>query len=297
MSALETMFKLLSTSLIEVDCKYCLVAKDKVPYKLDGTKASPNLDTDFVSFEEIANSESLNDFAGIGISVKASKLCAIDVDHCFKIPNDFSSIDDRGRDIFNMFKNLAYIEYSFSGTGLRILFKTDMISDYEKLYYIKNSKTEIEYYQPINKARYVTITGSTLANNKIEYNSGILSTLKVFLDKYMIRPKKAPKTQNNELLDGPKTFEACMIEVKKRYFKDPNFQENWFKKAPGSGHDESERDFYLLSYIFTNITRDKALVKQIFEESPFFKSKDKKHVYKWNYNDFRYFEYLWDHIQ
>lgn len=295
MSALDTMFNLLSTSLMDVDCKYCFVNEDKIPFKIDGEKARPNVDDDFVSFEEISNAKNISDYKGLGISIKASNLCAIDVDHCFKIPRDFSSIDERGKDIFNMFKDIAYIEYSFSGTGLRILFKTGAIENYTDTYYVKCSKNEIEYYQPSNKARYVTITGNTLANGKIEYNDNILITLYSFLDKYMLRPKKVSKNIN--LNNSDKTFEQCLKEIKIHYFKNSNFQENWFKKAPGSNSNESERDFYLIEYIYSNITTDKELVKKLFEESPFFKSKDKKHVYKWNYNNFRYFNYLWDNIK
>ena len=36
--------------------------------------------------------------------------------------------------------------------------------------------------------------------------------------------------------------------------------------------------------------------KEVFEMSPFFKSKDRKHVYKWERSDHRYFNYLYNVI-
>ena len=75
-----------------------------------------------------------------------------------------------------------------------------------------------------------------------------------------------------------------------------SFQDNWFDKAPGSGSNESERDFFLLKFIFENISNDKNKSKELFEQSPFFKSKDRKHKYKWERSDNRYFNYLYNVI-
>ena len=39
------------------------------------------------------------------------------------------------------------------------------------------------------------------------------------------------------------------------------------------------------------------LLKQIFEASPYFKTKDSKHIFKWNYQEGRYFNYVYDMIR
>ena len=85
--------------------------------------------------------------------------------------------------------------------------------------------------------------------------------------------------------------------VKYRYMTNNSFQDVWFSLAPGSGHDESERDYKLIAEIYDNITKDKDKIKQIFEQSPFFKSKDWKHVNKWTKQDFRYFNYVFERVQ
>ena len=294
MNALETMENILNQpNLINANLRYCLIDKNKVPYKIDGTRVQPNNVNDFVDINTLCI-DNLADYAGIGISIQASNICAIDVDHCFNIPFDIKSCDERGKDVINKFKNAAYCEFSFSGTGLRILFKHNLITNYKKVYYIKNSNNEIEYYQPSESYRYVTLTGKNIINMPIKECPD--SILFEFLDKYMLRPKKlnegsilSPKTEN-------RSFNELKELVKYHYLTNNVFQDIWFSKAPGSGKDESERDFYLLSYIYSNITQNKELLKQLFESSPYFNSKDWKHKNKWEYNDYRYYNYIYDQL-
>lgn len=269
--------------------KYCYVTKDKVPFCWNGTEsAHPNILTDFVPLEQF-QLEKGPDFAGIGISVQASGICAIDVDHCFKTPFDLSSGDSRAQDIINIFGGTTYIEFSFSGTGMRILFKAAPIQDYIKTYYIKNSKTQCEYYYPQGSNRYVTVTARTIICSDINFVPE--SLLKVFLDTYMLRPiKRYTEPKNEVVVDN--------VDNKILHFLRTNkaFQDNWFDKAPGSGSNESERDFFLLKFIYENISANKEQMKEIFEKSPFFESKDRKHKYKWERAENRYFNYLYNVI-
>ena len=111
----------------------------------------------------------------------------------------------------------------------------------------------------------------------------------------MKRPVLTLKVNTEEV--ETRTYEELMKLVKVKYLKDIIFQNLWFNNAPGSGKDESERDYHLVVYLYQNITQDKDLLKKIFESSPFFKSKDNKHVYKWNYNNFRYFNYIYNNVK
>ena len=94
-----------------------------------------------------------------------------------------------------------------------------------------------------------------------------------------------------------RSFEDLMKIVRCHYLRNMNFQDLWFTTAPGSGKDESERDYHLVAYLFENVTQDKDLLKQIFESSRFFKTKDSKHLYKWTNQNYRYFNYLYDRIR
>lgn len=290
----ETLDNILNSSLCQCDnLRYCLVDETKKPYKIDNTLARPNNENDFISLSDLINNLTSTEYKGVGISIQASKICAIDVDHCFKNPFDITSVDERGQDIINLFKGKTYIEFSFSGTGLRILFTHNIIDNYSIKYFIKNSKNNIEYYQPTSSYRYVTVTGKYIDNHIIDVVSDEI--LNTFLNNYMLKPEKKLKELNK--IKEEKTIEQLLKDVRVLYIKNENFQEVWFSKAPGSGADESERDYKLLSMIYENITQDKDKVKEIFEHSPFFKSKDWKHVKKWNYGNFRYFEYVYSQIE
>ena len=87
-----------------------------------------------------------------------------------------------------------------------------------------------------------------------------------------------------------------MKRVRSLYLTNLEFQDLWFGEAPGSGSNESQLDFHLIAMLMRNVTRDREMLIEIFEASPYFKTKDWKHVNKWNYNNHRYFNYIYDHI-
>lgn len=293
-NALDTLLKIAENeNLINSNLKYCLVTEKKLPYKLDNTPAKINNINDFVNFEELLNGE-LEKYAGIGISIQASKVCAIDVDKCFSIPFDISSGDKRANDIINRFEKYAYIEFSFSGKGLRVIFRQNYNFDNKK-YYIKNESNSIEYYQPEESYRYVTITGMTIINNPINSIYNFENIIEQFLNDYMLRPIKNIVREINEV-DNNVSIDILRRRLRRKLLLDNRFQDVWFSKAPGSGADESERDYYLLSCLYETITQNKENLRILFEESPFFKSKDYKHMNKWTNQDHRYFNYLYDRI-
>lgn len=294
MTALDVIENLLNTSVANNELKYCLVDAHKLPHKIDGSLAKPNHDEDFINLEEIVNAKDIMDYNGLGISITASKISAIDVDHCFSIPFDFGSIDDRGMDIFNTFKNLAYIEFSFSGKGMRVLFRQGEIEDYTTKYYIKNSKNGIEFYQPSGNARYVTVTGKVLADNSIDSDYDFKETICMFLDKYMKRPKYENRVvELNEDLE----IDDLLKKVRRFYLKDVLFQDVWFNEKhelKNGISQESDRDYYILKFLYLNVITNKTKLRLVFEQSPFFKSKDKKHVDKWLYRNYRYYDFMYD---
>ena len=288
MTALDTADAILSNQyLLNADLRYCFVSKDKIPYN-GLVLARPNNRYDFVPFDRL-NPEYFQRYAGLGVSIQASNICAIDVDHCFSEPFNLASADQRAQDIINMFGDTTYIEFSFSGTGLRILFRANPIENYSSKYYIKNSKTQVEYYYPEGSCRYVTVTAKTIIYAGLNFIPDEL--LQAFLNKYMLRPRKCDNGANFKPIEGD--IDNLLLHFLRR---NKSFQDNWFDNAPGSGSNESERDFFLIKFIFENITRNKEQIKSLFERSPFFKSKDRKHKYKWEKSDNRYFNYLYNVI-
>lgn len=292
MSAFDVVCKIYDLGLYKSNLKYCLVNDKKLPYTYEEVLARPNILSDFVDFETLLRCKNLGSYAGVGVSIQASNICAIDVDHCFSIKNDVSSADERAKNILEIFKDKAYCEFSFSGTGLRIFFRHSTLENYADKYYIKNANNSIEFYQPSKSYRYVTITGNCIYDN--ETTNVDDSTLISFLDKYMLRQLK--KKEKVVHIVSKKELKELLVDVKRLYFKNSTFQDLWFSRAPGSGKDESERDYQILALLYENITQDKEMIRQIFETSPYFKSKDSKHYNKWMASDYRYFEYMFSRI-
>lgn len=290
----DTLEAIMNCPIIDGRLKYCLVDKNKRPFKTDGTMARPNNTNDFVEFDELLQCKNLDSYAGVGVSIQASNICAIDVDHCFSVPFDITSADERAQEIIYLLGQYNYIEFSFSGKGMRVLCQNPIIENYTEKYYIKNESNQIEYYQPTKSFRYVTVTGKVIKRNLVrrEIPQDILKTI---LDTYFLKPERKSYDVFTQDVETRSLDELLKI-TKYHYLTNSKFQNLWFTPAPGSGSNESERDYEMICYIFEHITQDKDMIKQIFEESDFFKSKDWKHVNKWNNQDFRYFNYLYSVI-
>lgn len=297
MSAVDTLYSIINCELINYDFRYCFVNRSKIPFRVDGYEARTDVVEDFVELEQLVSSPMLTRkrMVGIGISIQASNVCAIDVDNCFSTPFDLHSIDERGSEILDMFEDIAYCEFSFSGKGMRVIFLHNVIENYTDQYYIKNSKSNIEYYQPSNSNRFVTVTGKHIANKPIRHSAQLDVALMQFLEKFMTRPIKtiSRKIISSEKLD----FDSAIRKIQRLYYENSKFQELWFAQAPGSGKDESERDFQIIAMINENVTQDEDLIRTLFETSPYFQSKDDLHLRKWMSNDYRYFRYVYSHLR
>ena len=287
MKAIETIDNILNNSkyLKLYPFKFCLVGENKVPFTWKNEPCHPNNKDDFVDIELLLNNDNINDYLGVGISIQASNISAIDFDHCFSKPFDIESIDERGKSLIELFKNHAYIEFSFSGTGIRILFNSKKINDYDYIYYTKNTFNHIEYYDPWGSNRYVTITGKTIFDYPIKIIDNDI--LMKFLNSYM---KRKIKNTDNTNLDDEEDINILKNKLNFLILTNSKFQDYWFKKAPGKGYDESESDYYIIHFIYDNITHNRQLIITFFESSPYFKSKDYYHLNKWKRNNYCYLD-------
>lgn len=297
MSAIDTLESIINCSLAKYSFKYCFVNRSKIPYRVDGYEARPNVTTDFVDLDCLLHSGMITRkrIVGVGISIQASNMCAIDVDNCFSKAFDIKTIDDRGKAILEIFADMAYCEFSFSGKGLRILFLHDVINNYSDLYYIKNSRLNVEYYQPSQSYRFVTVTGRYIHNNPIVRHKNINVAVDFFLEQYMKKPKKLIHSTN--VVDENIDLEIAINLTTKLYLCNSKFQNLWFSVAPGSGKDESEKDYQIIAMLYENVTTNEDIIKMLFEMSPYFKSKDDMHIIKWNNNNFRYYKYIYSHLR
>lgn len=276
--------------------KFCL-HENKIPKKRRYSKlynASPNNRNDFSSYDSILRDYNSikSDKIGVGIGIFDS-LCGIDLDHCFKEgkPSQVAI------DILKKMK--SYTEKSLSGEGLHIFFKLkpeEQIEVNQMTHYIKMNKKQLqengfkdtgglELYQGTKDNRYLTLTGDKFL--KIDEIREISKEeLQDIIETYMKRPEKNISTTNQ-------TFNQSSINYDKQDKTDEDFLNIglekdeelirlWNETPSGSGGNESETDFSLLTKLAFWTNRNEELMIQAFESSPYFSRKDDKHQTKWN---------------
>lgn len=276
--------------------KFCL-HENKIPKKRRYSKlynASPNNRNDFSSYDSILRDYNSikSDKIGVGIGIFDS-LCGIDLDHCFKEgkPSQVAI------DILKKMK--SYTEKSLSGEGLHIFFKLkpeEQIEVNQMTHYIKMNEKQLqengfkdtgglELYQGTKDNRYLTLTGDKFL--KIDEIREISKEeLQDIIETYMKRPEKNISTTNQ-------TFNQSSINYDKQDKTDEDFLNIglekdeelirlWNETPSGSGGNESETDFSLLTKLAFWTNRNEELMIQAFESSPYFSRKDDKHQTKWN---------------
>lgn len=153
----------------------------KVPYDpKTGQPAKPGDLGTFGSYAEAMAALSTGNYTGIGIAV-VGQLAAVDIDGCVDAAGNLSKM---AQDIIATLD--GYTEYSPSGTGIRVLVLVrEGYSVPKDKYYISNPSLHLEIYVSGVTAKYVTVTGNTLAPGAdLVERTGELTMV---LDKYMVR--------------------------------------------------------------------------------------------------------------
>src|SRR6056297_1365064 len=254
-------------------CGWKLSERGKVPYDLvTGRLAKSNDKTTFHPFttalEKVSDYNAFDKYnkqiAGFGLGV-FNGFSAIDIDHCI---DEHGVLSDMAMDIIDYCN--SYTETSPSGTGIRIIFKTD--TELNKLYYyINNHNIGLEIYLSDQTNKYVTITGNVRLDTNIKKID-----ISYILDKYM---KKTSVTVQHDT-DIETALPSVDFDVTK-HTNDPVIQELWYKEAPGSGANESELDLSLCNKLAYYLKGNYRAINKAFMTSPYFESKDNKHKDKW----------------
>ena len=238
-------------------CGWKLTNKGKIPFNLStGECARSNDETTFSSYPVLLNNiskylkfdENGKQLGGVGLGVFRG-YSAIDIDHCV---DENGVLSNLAQDIINYCN--SYTEYSPSKTGIRIIFKTQVRID-KDVHYIHNKDIGLEIYISDNTNKFVSITGNKLSGDTINEVD-----ITYILNKYM---KKG------------------QFNIEKILKKDEKLAALWNKQAPGSGKDESESDMALCCKLAYYLKNDEDLIRQYFEMSPYYKSKDEEHKKKW----------------
>lgn len=252
-------------------CCWKKTDKGKVPFDAKlGTLAKSNDKRTFYSYKTILNNvqkylkfdEDGRQLGGIGLGI-FNGFSAIDIDHCV----ENGKISEMAQEIIDYCQ--SYTELSPSGTGIRIIFKTDY-KDFDKTkYYTNNSKIGLEIYIEGATNKFVTMTGNVLFPNNVANVDVTYILNRWMLKKYKKVEKPQAEYYNND------------IDINKFIAKDRKLNELWNSHASGSGGNESETDLALCSKLAFYCQKDYNKIAQMFESSPYFASKDDKHKRKW----------------
>ena len=220
---------------------------------------------------------------GIGFGI-FDTFGAIDLDHWL---NDEGKLllDDFSKIVSDIVKSLnTYTEKSPSGTGLHLYFKIKGMKmnpeEFSKKYYTnrrinKETNQGIEVYLSGMTKKYLTITGDKLGQK--DFREITFEELEPILEKYMKRFSSV-KTNNPSIVTNQGDFLKIGLE------KD-NLLNDLFNDTSHNGN-ESEEDMRLLTKLSYYCNKDSQAIREAFESSPYFRTKDEEHLQKWNREDY-----------
>lgn len=262
-------------------CTWKLTEKGKVPFnpvtnsyaKSDNPNTFNNYETILKHLPKYYGVNAAGQLTGgLGMGV-FNDFSAVDIDGCV---DENGKLSDMASDIIEYIN--SYTEVSPSGTGIRIIFKTETRIN-KQVHYINNRSNGLEIYISENTNKYVTLTGNVFKNEGIK-NVDIT----YILEKYMKKENAAPiaKIKKDEIIDfnlDERINESIRIN--------PNFAEAWNRKATGSGGSESEDDLSLASHLAHVLKGNFKAICAAFEMSPYYNSKDDLHKRKWEREDYK----------
>lgn len=232
----------------------------KVPYQVNGCKALPNNPSTFTTFDTALKVVSQFDGLGIGIFEGIS---AIDIDHCV---DEDGNLSDLAENIVALFKG-SYVEYSPSGTGIRILFLTSDFEYEKKKYYINNQNNGLEVYVSGATNKYVTVTGDVLINGDIV---DATEQLQILLDRYMLHPKLG--SANEIVLAQSYLSDESVLQKASCSKNSERFKALWNGKVP-DGKSPSEADMALCSMLAFWCGKDLEQMDRLFRRSKLMRDK------------------------
>lgn len=231
----------------------------KVPYQINGQKASSTNEKDWSTYKQVKAVE--QNFSGVGIIFEPKTgYVGVDFDHCIvggkivlKEMEDFIK------------EAKTYTEYSPSGAGLHLIFKnTDRLNLIRNKYtYDKETRLAVEVY---NNGRYFTFTENRFNDNEVrEISAEEFEKLLKILG--------YPWTPIEEDVNPPQvaTTIATDDELLKKMFGSKNglSVERLYKGDTGDyNNDSSSADFALCLHLAFWTGRDKERIRSLWLSSP-----------------------------
>ena len=241
--------------LSEIKESIFVLRKGKVPYQLNGNRASPTNPTTWATYEEcksvLLNS---NEYNGIGINLVHGLAC-IDIDDYKN--NDIEAVRDCLIDLN------TYTEISQSGKGLHIIFKSPELEP------ISNKK-DWEFYKgaiednTVIKARFIALTENVYGSNA-EINFVEPTTVYEWLNEKGSLTEYKEEQNVNMDSKGLSSYEIVFNKISRA--KNGNkFRQLMNGETKAYGYDQSRARYSLINMLLF-YTRDSSIIQMFLEQS------------------------------
>lgn len=236
----------------------------KVPYRVNGKRASSKNIRHFACFTEILKVAAPYDGIGMGVF---SPFAAVDIDDCVK-DGELSGLAE---DVIHTLD--SYTEYSPSGKGVHIIVKVKDFTFDKSRYYINNRKIGLEVYVPGATNRFVTLTGNTIHQTEPAYRD---KELQLVLDRYM---KRNELSSPQPTVPGSYLEDESVIRKAQKSKQKEKFQKLWNGDISNYA-SPSEADLALCSMLAFWCGGDMEQMDRIFRQSGLMRD-------KWERDDYR----------
>lgn len=200
----------------------------KVPYQINGNRASSSNKNTFSSFDRVMSLVSAYDGIGMGAF---DDFAMIDIDHCIQD----GKLTEMAQFIVDTMD--SYTEASPSGTGIRIICKAPELHYDTNRYYINCHAKGLEIYVAGITKKFCTLTGNVIRDSSIENRC---NELMVILEKFMVRP--TPLLTYSEM-DVPGSFlsDESVIRKASESNQSEKFNALWNGAIPeGKSHSDAD---------------------------------------------------------
>jgi putative DNA primase/helicase len=221
----------------------------KIPYRIDGRRASSVNPDDWTSFEVALKTCQARGYSGVGfVFATGGGIVGVDLDHVISVDGDIEPWVLRAVEAFD-----SYTEYSVSGTGLHILCKGEIPGG-------KGRRREpVEIY---DRGRFFTVSGRVFGEARpLREPQPVINRLLEWIKREEPKPQKATR-RVSACPDDRKLLHRA-ASAKNGY----KFARLWQGDASDYGGDDSRADMAMLSMLLFWTQGNEARADALFRQS------------------------------
>jgi hypothetical protein len=227
----------------------------KVPYRIDGVRASTTNPNDWTDFATAVSAFDPGKHNGLGFVLrKDDNIVCIDLDNCI---GDDGKICDKANYIVRIMN--SWTEISQSGKGLHIFIRGSKTTDKSKA-----TPDEFKSLEVYDSARYIALTGNHLPGTPLEImeRQGALNTIcDLYFPKSESTPPQTIKPHHDSLTDDE------IISLCRKAQNAPKFVSLYDNGDTSLYNGDESRADEALACIFAFYTKDAAQIERLMNAS------------------------------